>query len=353
MFKKSKIMTMNSAGAFVAALALSTTSFAAENLTVETASPGGAPHMSVSYLAQVAGEAGVAELQVQAGQVSTNSVLNTAEGKTDIASTPLILPFLLKMGRGPYSKQGKKGAALASNLRALYPYNFGVYALFGFQSNGITSYDQLKGKTIYNGPPRGGALVTARQILQLVAGIKEGKDYKGVQVNWGQSRKTITDGTADINMEPTTIPSGSVTAALAAGKINIISIPKKIWDSKKFQRFAQSPGSAPVAIKASKLTYGKGVTVISEDGMFRSISITGAEIVNKKMSNKLAKALTAVYIKNLDKLKIKTPWAKNINAGVLNAKLSGFCGLAPMKYHPGAVVAWEEAGYKVPDCAKP
>jgi hypothetical protein len=29
------------------------------------------------------------------------------------------------------------------------------------------------------------------------------------------------------------------------------------------------------------------------------------------------------------------------------------CGPSPVKYHPGAVRAWEEAGYTVPDCAKP
>jgi hypothetical protein len=28
------------------------------------------------------------------------------------------------------------------------------------------------------------------------------------------------------------------------------------------------------------------------------------------------------------------------------------CGLNPLKYHPGSVAAWEEAGYTIPDCAK-
>ena len=28
------------------------------------------------------------------------------------------------------------------------------------------------------------------------------------------------------------------------------------------------------------------------------------------------------------------------------------CGPNPLKYHPGAVAAWEEAGYTIPDCAK-
>lgn len=325
---------------------------AAENLTAETTSVGSSPQVSISYLAEVAGEAGIANLQVQGGQTLTNTVINVAEGKTDIGSTPLILPFLLKLGRGPYSKQGEKGAELAANLRALSPYSFGSYTLFTFESTGIKSFDQLKGKTIYNGPPRGGALIGARQVLQIVAGLKEGEGYKGVQVNWGQAVKTVMDGTADANILPATFPSPRVSAGTAAGKINIISVPKDIWDSEKFQKFASTPGNAPVAIKGTDMGYGDDVTLISEDGMFRSVNITGADIVNKSMSNDVAKALTAVYIKEMDKLMAKTPFAKNLGVGVLDAKLSGFCGAMPLKYHPGAVVAWQEAGYTVPDCAK-
>lgn len=340
-------------GALATTLALSTTPFAAENLTAETASPGGAPHMALTHLAEVVGNANIADLQVQAGQVLTNSLINVAEGKTDIASMPLILPFLLKLGRGPYSKQGKKGAALAANVRALYPYNFGSYTLFAFESTGIKSYSQLKGKTIYNGPPRGAALVSARHILQLVAGVKDGNDYKGIQVNWGQAAKTIVDGSADVNMLPLTVPSSRVTVALAAGRVNVISIPKAKWESKGFQKFMTSPGSSPYSLKISKLGYGEGVNVISEDDTFRGVGIVGSEVVNKSMSNKLVQDIVTAYIKSIPQLKAKTPWSKNMGAGDLDAKRSGYCGAMPLKYHPGAVAAWEKAGYKVPACAKP
>jgi TRAP-type uncharacterized transport system substrate-binding protein len=338
--------------AFVA-LGLSGLAHAAENLSAETAAPGGAPHLSVSHLAEVAGEAGIANLQLQSGQTLTNTVMNIANGTTDVGVAPLVLPFLLKLGRGPYSKQGKEGAALADKLRALYPYNFGSYTLFGFQSAGITSYEQLKGKTIYNGPPRGGALVGARQMLQLVGGIKEGDDYKGVQVNWGQANKTIADGTADFNLLPLTFPSDRVAAGQAAGAMTLVSVPKATFESESFQKWARTPGNAPVEIAIADMGYGDDVKIISEDDTFRGVNITGAEIVSADMSDALAKSLTATYIASMDALKAKTPWAKNIGVGELDAVKSGFCGPNPLKYHPGAIAAWEEAGYTVPDCAKP
>ena len=75
--------------------AVSSSVFAAENLTGETASPGGSIHLSMVHLAEAASAAGVANIQVADGQTLTNSIQNVAEGKSDIAGTPYILPFLL------------------------------------------------------------------------------------------------------------------------------------------------------------------------------------------------------------------------------------------------------------------
>ena len=61
---------------------LSSTAQAAENLTGETASPGGSIHLSMKHLAEVAAEKGIANIQVADGQTLTNSVQNVAEGKT-------------------------------------------------------------------------------------------------------------------------------------------------------------------------------------------------------------------------------------------------------------------------------
>ena len=338
---------------FAVAIGFAGSSQAQVNLSAETASPGGAPHLSMTHLGEVLSAAGVADLQIQAGQTLTNTVLNIAEGKTDVGVAPLVLPFLLNRGLGPYGKTGaEKGAELAGKLRALWPYSFGAYTLFAFETSGITGWDQLEGKTIYNGPPRGGALTGARQMLQIVAGLKEGEGYDGVQVNWPQATKTILDGTADVNLLPGTFPSDRVIAALSAGHVNIISVPSEIYESEAFQKWAKSPGNAPLIMDGSDLGYTEGVTVYSEDDKYRAVNITGAEIVSVDMDFELAKAITATYIATMDDLRAKAPFAPNIGVGNLDAVASGFCGPNPLKYHAGAVAAWEEAGFTVPDCAK-
>ncbi|MEP1208244.1 MAG: TAXI family TRAP transporter solute-binding subunit [Rhizobiaceae bacterium] len=337
-----------------AALLSTTVAHAAENLTGETASPGGSIHLSMAHLAEVAAEAGVANIQVADGQTLTNSVQNVAEGKTDVAGTPYILPFLLSKGRGPYSKLGaEKGAELASNLRALYPVTLGIFALYAYDSKGLGGWGDLEGKSIYNGPPRGAAVANARAVIQLTAGLKEGKGYKGVQVNWGQAVKTISDGSADAVVLPILFPDSRITQALASGNMTVWSIPKDKWDSEGFQKYLRAPGSAPFEISAADANLGSGVTLKTEDGVFRGLATIGGDIVNKNMSFDLAKALTKVHIETLDRLKAKAPFAKQAGYGVVDVVKSGMCGPNPLKYHAGAVAAWEEAGYKIEDCAKP
>lgn len=328
---------------------------AAENLTAETASPGGSIHLSMVHLAEVAAEKGIANIQVADGQTLTNSVQNVAEGKTDIAGTPYILPFLLAGGRGPYSKLGaEKGAELASNLRALYPVTLGIFALYAYDSKGLKGWSDLEGKTVYNGPPRGAALTNARSIIQLATGLKDGSGYKGVQVNWGQAVKTITDGSADAVVLPILFPDSRITQALASGSMTVWSTPKDKWESEGFQKYLRAPGSAPFTLPASEATLGEGgVSLVTEDGTFRGLATIGGDIVNKDMPFELAKALTAAHIDTLDRLKAKAPFARHAGYGVVDSVKSGMCGANPLKYHEGAIAAWEEAGYTIDDCAKP
>lgn len=322
------------------------------NLTAETASPGNSPHLSAVHMGKVLSREGVANMQVTEGQTITNSILNVAEGKTDYTTAPLVLTFLLKAGRGPYSKQGENGAALADNLRALFPYNAGGYGMIAFQSTGIEKWSDIEGRTVFNGPPRGAALVNARQSIQANTGFEDGKQYKGVQANWGQLPSMLLDGSADAFVVPLTMPSSRITTMLSAGKINLLSTPKDIFESEKFQRMLKAPGNVPIEIARADLGHGDDVNLISEDGVFRAMGTAFADVVHKDMDFELAKAITATHIATLDELKASSPYAPNVNFGVLDAETSGFCGAMPLKYHPGAVAAWEEAGYTVPDCAK-
>ena len=340
--------------AAVAAAAFAMSANAQQNLTSETASPGTAPHTAVATLAELASGAGIANFQVAEGQTLTNSLQNVAQGKTDLAAVPLILPFLLSKGAGPYAKLGKqKGAELAGKVAVLYTYRYGGYGLYAYDSSSVKGWMDLKGKTVVNGPPRGAALTNARAMVRLITGYVDGKDYKGVQSNWGQMVKTITDGTGEAMVLPVTFPDARIIRSLGSGSITLWSVPLKAWNSKGMQKYLKAPGIGPFVVELNSVKPVKGLTIVSEDGKWRSSATLGGELVQASMDFKLARALTKVFLDNLEVYKKKAPFMRFTGVGETDPALTGMCGPMPAKYHPGAVAAWEEAGYKLPDCAKP
>ncbi|MDB3892146.1 C4-dicarboxylate ABC transporter substrate-binding protein [Alphaproteobacteria bacterium] len=338
-----------------AASMVASTASAQMNLSAETANASGVPGNTVLALGEFATQAGIANIQVATGQTLTNSLQNVAEGNTDIAAAPFILPFLLGRGVGPYASLGKeKGADYADRLAVLYTYRFGVFTMSAYNSSSVKGWDSLEGKTIYNGPPRGAALTNARGVVKIATGLDDGSGYKGLQVNWDQAIKTMTDGSADAFVLPSSFPDGRHTAAVAAGGITMWSMPKDKFESDAAKKYMKAPGSGTVNIPLSEATQAEGVKVVSEDDRFRGVATVGGEVVRKSMDEELAYQLTKAMLDNLDAIKAKTPFLPNVALGeIADTATTGMCGAMPLKYHPGAVRAWEEAGYTVPDCARP
>jgi TRAP-type uncharacterized transport system substrate-binding protein len=345
-------MKLASFAALLSSVLLSSPALAQANLTAETASPGGATYLSATHMAEIAGTSGIANIQLADGQTLTNSLQNVAEGKTDIASTPHILPFLMNRGVGPFGELGpEKGAELASNIRAVYPYTLGVFFLYAYDIKGITGWDGLEGKKIFNGPPRGGALTNGRAMIQIATGLKDGEGYEGMQANWGQASATIGGGDPDAVVLPELFPSGRISTLGAAGRMTAWSLPKETYESDAMQKYIKAPGSAlfeaPVA--DLKAILGDQWTIVSEDDTFRAFATIGGDIVHKDMDEELVYNLVSAYIASLDALKAKAPFGDTVNYD--NPGL-GMCGANPVKYHNGATRAWKEVGYAIPDCAK-
>lgn len=336
------------------ALGLATSVQAQANLTGETTPPTEIAAQSMLGVAELAASAGIANIQVAAGQTLTNSVQNVAEGKTDIAAAPFILPFLLSKGAGPYASIGaEKGAELTSNLGVLYTYRLSVFGLSAFESSKFGGWDAIEGATIYNGPPRGAALNKARAMARLATGLNDGEGYTGIQVNWGQAVATITDGSANAHILPMNFPDSRHSQASASGSMVVFSYPKDVFESETGVKFGKAPGSAAVVQEITDDLLGPNITVKSEDGFFRGYADVGGDVVNLSMGEELAYALTKTFLEGLPKIKERTPSMPTGWLGETDPAKTGMCGPNPLKYHPGAVRAWEEAGYTLPDCSKP
>ncbi|MEM7439500.1 MAG: TAXI family TRAP transporter solute-binding subunit [Pseudomonadota bacterium] len=338
-----------------AALAFAAPASAQSTMTAETACAGGAPGTTVITLGELAAAEGIANLQVTDCQTLTNSLQNLVEGRTDIAAAPFILPFLMSKGAGPYAKMGKeKGAELIQNARMLYTYRFGIFALYAYDSSPVKGWGDLEGKRVLNGPPRGGALTNGRAIIKLATGLDDGEGYEGVQMTWGQMPQAIADNSVDAMMLPSYFPDTRITRALSAGSVTLWGIPKELFEGEGFQKYAKAPGSGAMIVDVAEFGTQEGLTIVpDDDGKLRAIATVGGDLVHKDMDFDTAKALTAAMIANFDSVVQKAPFMRFSAFGELDPAVASTCGPNVLKYHPGAVAAWEEAGYTVPDCAKP
>ena len=177
--------------------------FAQVNLTSNAAGAGTAGALSATSLVENAAERGIANIQMKDGQTGTKYVMALAEGKIDLASGPFILPFLMAKAAGPYSNLEKDAAnELGNSIQMLYPYTFSIFTMYAYDAKGVSSWEDLKGMKVLNGPPRGTAALNSRSLIQLFTGLKSEEDYDTITVNWSQMPSAIIDGTVDAAVIP-------------------------------------------------------------------------------------------------------------------------------------------------------
>ena len=333
--------------------------FAQANLTAETTSPGSTPHYIDTTLAGVLESAGVASLQITEGATLTNSVQAVAEGQLDMAPAPLILPFLLSRGIGPYSGVGAdKGAELAGNLRALF-FTAASAQIFGhYDSGAVTDIRELDGLRIWNGPPRGAALTSGRAAVQLLSGLKEGEGYEGIQSPWPDTVSSITGGGADGWTIPEGLPSGRQIAISAAGATTIYDMPSDLLNSELGQQIMNAPGHAvySVPVEEYRAAYsGNDITVVTDDDTFDSFATAFAQIVPSSMDDELAYQITKAFLEGQERFEKGSPRGPYLflSFGDIDGTSQGACGAVQMLMHPGAIRAYEEAGHTVADCVRP
>lgn len=333
--------------------------FAQTTLTAETTTPGSTPHYIDTTLAAVLQSAGVATLQITEGATLTNSVQAVAEGQLDMAPAPLILPFLLSKGIGPYSGVGpEKGAELAANIRVLF-FNAGSGQVFGYyNSNPVADIRNLEGKRIWNGPPRGAALTSGRAMVQLLSGIKDGEGYEGIQTPWPDTVSTITSGGADAWTIPEGLPSGRQIALAAAGGTTIYDIPSDLLASKLGQQIVAAPGHAPYSIPVDefrKAYEGSDITIVTDDDTFDSYATAFGQIVPAGLDEELAYNIVKAVLAGEQRFLTGSPRGPFLfmSFGDIDGTSQGACGAVQVKMHPGAIRAYEEAGHSIADCLRP
>ena len=314
-------------------------SFAAAPLSAETLKAEGGSAAGLSALVpQLLSKysADQHEIRVNVNQTLTRAALKVASGAIDLASTPAGAFAKMQTGKGPYKNLGAEAVAASENIRSLFAFLGGHAHVIVRADSGIDTWEDIRGKRVFVGPPAGSFSGQTQALIKAVTGMKPNEDYEAIKLAWSAANQAFEDGKFDVFMRSGTMGSAAVDQFGASAKFNILGIPERVIGTAAWAKYLETPGYAADTLPAG--TYSNQANndqdqLVSAYVMFVS--------VHKDMDEQTAYDLTKAMFENLDD-------AHAVNKGLTPLTLdNAFVSLAA-PLHPGALRYYEEVGAAVP-----
>lgn len=329
-----------SAAAASALAALPRVAMAKELLRMSTLGPGTSPNLVMTTFANIINrELPDFEIQINATGAATRHVLEVAQGKTQFCMTSPALHALLSNQKAMFAKLDE-APELAKKLRTVLNFPMGVYHIAVYESSGIKSLGEARGKRVFLGPPGGAAFATMKRLFKEVAGLEEGKDYEAVKLGWDAAAASFQDGNLDVYCNPTNAPSPVLTQIAVTNQIRFLGIPKDQFESEGVKALANRPGfglgTLPAGIYGENQKNEEDVT---------TLRVTVGIVTNADADEEMIYNMTKVFLAGVEEMGDSAPWLKAITPEGAVADLN-------MPLHPGALRALEELGVNIPDVAR-
>ena len=313
---------------------------ARELLRMSTLGPGTSPNLVMTTFANIINrDLPDYEIQLNATGAATRHVLEVAMGKTAFCMSSPALHALMVNQRAMFENIDQ-APELAAKLRTVLNFPMGVYHIAVYESSGITSLDQAKGKRVFLGPPGSAAYATMELLFEAVTGLKAGTDFEAVKLGWDAAAASFQDGNLDIYCNPTNAPSPVLTQIAVTNPIRFLGIPQDQLDSEAIKALASRPGfglaTLPVGI------YGAN-QVNTEDTT--TLRVTVGIVTNEDADEEMIYAMTKTFYAGVAEMRDSAPWLTAITPEAAVQDIN-------MPLHPGALRALEELGVAIPDAAR-
>ncbi len=329
---------ITAAAAMAASAVLVPATSSAQIFKGETAGVGDPVHTMFVTFANQAGKAGV-EIQVNAGQTLTKSMLKGGRQEIDFFSTVPSLVNLMKNQARMYEKVADAPVA-AGQLRAILGFKAGAYHPVTLAGSGIETWEDLKGKTIFTGPPAGSASATSEALIKIITGYEAGTDYTAVRLSWGEGYAALADGKIDMMVRPAEIGSSKIEQFGLSGEFRVLSIPEAVVGSEAMQALFGRPGRGMLqfdgGVYKGQLTGGE-ITALG----FTQFVGTHAGVDEDVVYN-----ATKAFWENLGEVHATAFFLKDVTAETAFTSVN-------VPLHPGAVKYYDEAGIAIPDALRP
>lgn len=328
-----RIGTLTKAVAVAASLMTLPTLGSAEIFKGETAGVGDPVHtMFVAFSNQA--RKGDVEIQVNAGQTLTKSMLKGAKGEISFFSTVPSLVNLMAGQKRMYEKV--EGAPeLAKNLRAIIGFKAGAYHPVTLAGSGIETWEDLKGKTIFTGPPAGSASATSEALIKIITGYEAGKDYTAVRLSWGEGYTALADGKIDMMVRPAEIGSANIERFGLSGEFRVLSIPQEVVGSDAMQALFGRPGRGMIAFDGG--VYKGQLT----GGEITALGFTQFVGTHAGVSDDVVYEATKAFWENIEEVHSTAFFLKDVTKDTAFTSVN-------VPLHPGALRYYDEVGFEVP-----
>jgi len=325
------------ASAAALALLLSTSAFA-DIFKGETAGVGDPVHTMFVAFSNQAGKADV-QIQVNAGQTLTKSMLKGAKGEIDFfSSVPSLVPLMA--GQKRMYENVENASALAQNLRAIVGFKAGAYHPVTLAGSGIESWEDIKGKTVFTGPPAGSASATSEALIKIITGYEPKKDYTAVRLSWGEGYTALSDGKIDMMVRPAEVGSANIERYGLSGEFRILSIPDDIIAGDAMQNLFGRPGRGMLKFDGGLY---KGQLNTSE---ITALSFTQFVGTHADVSDDVVYAATKAFWENIEEVQSTAFFLQAVTADTAFTSIN-------VPLHPGAARYYEETGIDIPESIKP
>lgn len=311
---------------------------ATEYIKMSTLGPGSSPNLVMTTFATIVNQKtnGAIEVQVNATGAATKHAIEAAEGKIDLFMfSPLVHNFM--MHKQAMYKKVANAPELAKKLRGLLAFPIGVYHVAVFADSGIKSFEGIKGKKVFLGPPSGAATRIMTGLVSALTGYKPDKDYQAVKLGWGAAAQAFQDGQLDVYMNPTNAPSPVFEQVALTRKIRFLGIPKDQLKKPAVVKLYKRPGGALGAVP--KGIYGKNQVNDADAVTIKSVVGIGA---GEHVKADVVYQMVKTFWENVGAESKGTPWLRNI-------KIENAFEQMNVKLHPGAVRYYREIGMKIPE----
>lgn len=231
-----------------------------------------------------------------------------------------------------YNGTGDFEGRQLENIRALASIYPNAVQIVTLADSGITSLQDLKGKTVSVGAPGSGTELNAKALLE-ANGITY-EDIEERRLNFNETASAIRDGDIDAGFWSVGPPTSSILNLATTRDIRLIGLT----DEEVARAREEEAVFSAYELRADLY---EGM-----DEPVQTISVPNVLVNNAEMDEELAYQITKALFENTDQLIAIHPAA---NDTTVEFSVSS----TPIPFHPGALRYYEEVGAEISDQQRP